>query len=485
MTFFQHPYIKFLLLASLWGPLLFSSQALAQAQDSLPEPAPKTVYTKNYVYPMLQILGINAGILGWNRYALNAKWSYIDYDTINSNFVTGFGWDDDQFKYNQLYHPYQGGQYHSVARFYGLNYWESMSYTALGSLHWEYVMENESPAINDFITTTLSGSIFGETIFRMARLILDQYPTSKRFLRDLGITVINPAVGFNRMISKRSFETRADIKPSYFDSDLAIGISNERVVDEHSLHYNFRWRTHYGEPLKNNRKNLAFDFFNFDLLIKRSAPAYVVNGTISGLLYKKQLKLFPTDRSFFGIFQNFDYYSNKIFELEKLEELERSGTLIEDKERYEKLQDAAYKIGTTSIGAGIYFHNRFPARVSLMTFAQLIAIPLGGANSTYANDAGRSYNMGVGWGGKLYSRLFIANYLQLFFSNHVFHIQSLSGGDGLEIVSITNAGLFIPIAYRLNLGIEWTSYLRYGSYKNLPDINGRHNAIQSFVSMKF
>ncbi|MDH5217998.1 MAG: DUF3943 domain-containing protein [Gammaproteobacteria bacterium] len=481
MSVIKHPPLKHLLSIALCITLLLplSAWAADPALDSPPAPVkPK----KNYLYPLAEVFLINGLIFSWNRYAVEAKWSYVDYDTINSNLVNGFGWDNDQFNYNQLYHPYQGGQYHSAARYYGLNYWESMSYTALGSLHWEYMMENESPAINDFITTTLSGSIFGEAIFRMARLILDQSPESKKVLRELGIAMINPTVGFNRLVAKDSFATRSDIASTYFAGDIALGISNENVVDKHAVHYNFRWRTHYGDPFSTSRKNLPFDFFNFDLLIKRSEPAFAINGTISGLLYKKPLKLFAKDKVFFGIFQNFDYYSNALLELD---ELERSSTPIVDTERYEQLQDAAYKIGTTSIGAGLFFHNRFPGRVSLMTFLQMVAIPLGGANSTYAKEAGRTYNMGVGWGGKLYSRLFVGNYLQLFLSNHVFHIKSLSGGDGLEIVSITNAGAFIPLAYRLHLGIEWTSYLRYGHYDNLPDIRGNHRATQAFLSYNF
>ena len=460
----------------------FTLATPAQAVESIPDLPQAPVTKKNYLYPLLEVALINGLIFGWNRYVTDASWSYVDYDTINSNFATGFGWDNDNFKYNQLFHPYQGGQYHSAARYYGLNYWESMSYTALGSLHWEYMMENESPAINDLITTTLSGSIFGETLLRMARLILDQSPGSKRLLRELGIAAINPTVGFNRLFTKDSFATRQDIASTFFAGDIALGASYENVVDKHAMHYNFRWRTHYGDPFDKSRKNLPFDFFNFDLLIKRSEPAFAINGTISGLLYRKPLKLFAKDKAFFGIFQNFDYYANNIAELA---DLERSDTPIEDTQQYEQLQDAAYKIGTTSIGAGVYFHNRFPNRVSLMTFLQMIAIPLGGANSTYAKTAGRTYNMGVGWGGKLYSRLFVGNYFQLFLSNHVFHIQSLSGGDGLEVVSITNAGVFIPLGYQLNLGIEWNSYLRYGHYDNLPDIIGNHRSTQAFLSYNF
>jgi hypothetical protein len=90
--------------------------------------------------------------------------------------------------------------------------------------------------------------------------------------------------------------------------------------------------------------------------------------------------------------------------------------------------------------------------------------------------------MGIGWGAKLYTRLFVEDYFQLYLSSHNFHIQSLSGGDGLEIVSISNAGIFIPTVYDVNFGVEWFFYRRFGVYKELPDIRGKHSSIQAFIS---
>ena len=43
----------------------------------------------------------------------------------------------------------------------------------MGSFLWETAGETTPPSINDYVTTTIGGSFVGESLFRMASLLLE------------------------------------------------------------------------------------------------------------------------------------------------------------------------------------------------------------------------------------------------------------------------------------------------------------------------
>ena len=92
---------------------------------------------------------------------------------------------------NQFAHPYQGSMYHGFARSAGLNYWESLLYTNVGSFLWETGGETTPPSINDQIASGIGGSFFGEALFRMASLVLEGDGEKPGFWRELGATMIS------------------------------------------------------------------------------------------------------------------------------------------------------------------------------------------------------------------------------------------------------------------------------------------------------
>ena len=89
--------------------------------------------------------------------------------------------------------------YHGFARSAGLNYWESLLYTNVGSFLWETGGETTDPSINDQIASGIGGSFFGEALFRMASLVLEGDGDKPGFWRELGATVLSPPTGFNRL----------------------------------------------------------------------------------------------------------------------------------------------------------------------------------------------------------------------------------------------------------------------------------------------
>ena len=161
---------------------------------------------KSYLIPALEIPAFILLLNGYDRLAypneLTSDGKRV-YETNPSTFwdhVVHGSWqvDKDPFGVNQLGHPYQGSIYYGFARSAGLNYWESLLYTNAGSLLWELGGENTPPSINDQIASGIAGSFFGEALFRMASLVLEDDDGKPGLWRELGATILSPSTGINR-----------------------------------------------------------------------------------------------------------------------------------------------------------------------------------------------------------------------------------------------------------------------------------------------
>ena len=87
--------------------------------------------------------------------------------------------------------------YFNFARSAGLSFWESLGYTFAGSAVWEIAGETTPPSKNDQINTGIGGAFFGESLYRMASLVLEQ-GEGRRFWREVSAAAISPAMAFNR-----------------------------------------------------------------------------------------------------------------------------------------------------------------------------------------------------------------------------------------------------------------------------------------------
>ncbi|NTW76510.1 MAG: DUF3943 domain-containing protein, partial [Syntrophaceae bacterium] len=162
---------------------------------------------KSYLIPALEIPAFLLLLNGYDRLAYpndmeNGKKVYdTNLSTFWDHVVHGpWGVDQDAFSMNQFAHPYQGSMYQGFARSAGLNYWESLLYTNVGSFLWETGGETTNPSINDQIATGTGGSFLGEALFRMAGLVLEGDGDKPVILRELGAAVLSPSMGINRLV---------------------------------------------------------------------------------------------------------------------------------------------------------------------------------------------------------------------------------------------------------------------------------------------
>ena len=167
---------------------LFSQGASAQYPDSI------SIFSKKPVKVAVEVVGLNIGIWAFDRYALKADYAHIGLNSIKHNIKSGFVWDNDRFATNLYGHPCRplkrDATVHGSALF---GWWHLM---------WEYLMENEKPSINDFITTPIGGVCLGEITFRLSDLLIDNRTSGfERFGSEFLATLISPVRGFNRIIS--------------------------------------------------------------------------------------------------------------------------------------------------------------------------------------------------------------------------------------------------------------------------------------------
>ena len=110
----------------------------------------------------------------WNRAEIKNVPFYERWYT--NIFKRGPVWDSDLFIFNYVLHPYAGAAYFMSARTCGFNFWQSMLYSAMiSTFGWEFGVEAcmERPSYQDIFITPIIGSLMGEGMYRLKRLIVN------------------------------------------------------------------------------------------------------------------------------------------------------------------------------------------------------------------------------------------------------------------------------------------------------------------------
>ena len=112
---------------------------------------------KSYVIPAVEIIGVDIAINRFGYRFVDRETFNVGFSSIRRNLKRGWVVDHDEFKINQLFHPYQGSVYHTAARSAGLGFWTSAGYTFAGSVLWEVAGETTAPSVNDQIASGIGG----------------------------------------------------------------------------------------------------------------------------------------------------------------------------------------------------------------------------------------------------------------------------------------------------------------------------------------
>lgn len=441
----------------------------------------------------VEAAGINALVFSYDRWIANASYSRISLHTIRHNFKTGFVWDNDPFSTNLFAHPYHGNLYFNSARSNGMSFWQSVPYAVCGSLMWEFLGENEPPAINDVFATALGGTCIGEMTNRVSHLFLDDSKRGmSRFVREALAFAVNPIQGFNRIVRGEAWRVRSSHN-LYHDYQsvpvrFTLGVGTRYLADDGSL---FRGEMapclelgmEYGDAY-NERTNRPYDYFTAHLDIGLTSNQPTMSGAhLLGRLWAAPVYVGRSVEARFGIFQHFNYFDSK-------EVKDGSGTV-------------PYRI-SEAVGLGPGIMARFEPQGSLESVEQSVyasVIVLGGSKSDYYNVIDRDYNMGSGYSMKTRTRVlfrragFFAlnfDYYRIFTWKGIENIDTsdreplyynVQGDKSNAELVVLNPVFFFNVSRHCGVELATNYYLRHTRYVYHDDV--RANTFDFKVGVKW
>lgn len=415
----------------------------------------------NLFIPIGETIFLNLGVAANNAYISKEHYAQISFSTIAHNFDTGFVWDHDQFMTNQFSHPFHGNLYFNIARSNGYNFWQSAPFAFGGSLMWELFMENEPPAINDLISTTMGGIMLGEMTYRISSLIIDESKMGfNRYMREFFAGVLDFPRGVNRLLQGKTFRiTNKNVyEKEEHNQRLAIGISNLttgtavnlKEIKQLYISYQLTYGTEFKEKILK-----PYDFFklNAGLNVGRKTPSSHVFAY--GALYGQNFRFKNNQYLLLGIFQDYDFTFSKY----------------------------TYHIGAQSVGPGLVY--KFPDlwKFKIYTTLHINPIILGAINSIY-REGDRTYNFGYGLKGLLEATVNWNDIIVLYIEGRYYGIKTLSGAKGKEMAGFLNPRLSVNIYKGFGLGIEYYLYGRVGKYPN-GTVTRKSNEQRVFLSYLF
>lgn len=410
---------------------------------------------KSYLIPALEVPGflvfLNlADRLIYPNEMENGKKVYDSTPSTTWDHIRKQNWrfDQDPFNVNQFGHPYHGATMYGFARSAGLNFWESLAYSNMGSFLWEMAGETTSPSINDAIMTGQAGSMLGEVLFRMSGLVLEGNGEKPGFWRELGAGVLSPPTGFNRYFFGDRFK---QVFPSHAPATFwraQLGVNLQSRLSDNSVSAptrredaNLDFEIGYGLPGKPGYTyKRPFDYFHFEFTTFGNVDNPVENIIIRGLLFGADYGAGDDCRGLFGLYGSYDFISPKAF----------------------RVSATAASLGTTMqwwLGRDVALQGTFMGGVGF-----------GAAGINHPQDQKRDYHYGVTPQGLLALRFIFGKRAMIDVEGREYYVSGAGSDDshGSETISRANAGLTVRIFDRHALGLRYIVSDRVARYGNVP-----------------
>ena len=189
---------------------------------------------------------------------------------------------------------------------------------------WKLLGENGGPEgkqeREDLIITTFGGIFGGEVLYRLGSNVIDERTTgTERVGREFLAFLNSPGRTLSRLLSGKLFNhnTEEVYQKEPLDIVLSAGglvVNNEKAFGSRTTELFFNADFDYGNPFeKKDRK--PYDYFQLRTDLNFGQGRKVVDNIIGyGILTGTNTKIGNAD-VLAGIFQHFDYWDNKVFEL--------------------------------------------------------------------------------------------------------------------------------------------------------------------------
>jgi hypothetical protein len=415
---------------------------------------------RSWGWATAEMLAINNVASMANEYVRSANFNQISPRSFWHNLKEGWTWDDNEFRTNQLIHPFNGSTYFNSARANGIGFWGSSAMSMVGAFIWECCGETHPMSFNDQMSTGIGGIARGEIMYRISSLILDNTKRGGgRWGREGAALLVNPIRGFNRLVSGDATEVKGnpadprDWRPPF---QLAVrtgwrAMGEGESITENTKQYGFlEFVVSYGNPWDDERHR---PYDRFDVQSQSNFGDKTRQGRllIRGDLFTKPLG--DGKKHVLTLQQDFDYIDNE-----------------------------AYEYGGQSLGPALLSRYRPSSKLTLLTRVQAYAILLGAVNSNYAfladvadRERYREYDYGPGVGAAVELYLQRKNVPLLTFRYRASWINVRNGsiydspdmGLGLDAshgVQMANVKLELPIRRSLSIGADASLFFRRSHY---------------------
>lgn len=433
------------------------------AEKPLPVLSWGTGKGKSYLVPALDIIGFDFLLNQFNRHLIDSEVYGSNWSSFTENATDSWVYDDDKFEVNQFGHPYQGSMYHGFARSAGLNYWESLGYTVLGSALWETAGETSPPSINDQFTTGFGSTFLGEPLFRMASLLLES-GDGPGFWRELGAAAISPSTGFNRHAYGKRFDgvfrsydpavytrlqlgvnmnasvhSNVNVNPNAAEPTIPQSYQRGEAIADFTLAYGLPGKRSYSYTR-------PFDYFHFQFT---AATSNVFENVISrGLLYGTDYAVGDNYRGVWGLYGTYDYLAPQIF-----------------------------RISTTGAALGTTGQCWLTRTLALQ--GTILAGAGYGSAGTINGSGERDYHNGLTPQGLLASRLILGDRAALDIELRDYYISDMASDEngGSENIARGDISLTVRVFNLHGIMLKYIASRRDAQYPDLADTHQRVGAI--------
>ena len=409
------------------------------------------VYNKRYPVWIPASRVVLTNVVNWVvvRYVYKYDWARISPSTWKKNLKGPWVWDNDRFGINFLGHPHTGNYYFNTARANGFTFGQSFPFAVGGSLIWELFGEKDPPSRNDIINTPISGMFLGEILYRISSNILnDRTRGVNRVFREFLAGIINPPRAFNRLTQGKMF--RVTGKEVYQKEPLNITMSAGMHKVNENNHFGtgstnaiFNLQFDYGDPFE-IRHRKPFDVFRLRLEARYGDEKRLIDNVGGyGFLFGKNI-IKGKNGILAGIFQHYDYWNNKIFEL-----------------------------GTLGFGPGIISRINIGRNSNLYSGIHVAVVPLAGNSTRFGPDTAdfRKYNFGGGFEGRMEETLNLSRWVSAGFNAYYYWIRTYNGIPGTSIIAILKPRIAFKIFKTASIGLEHHIYFNDRLTKNSSDLH--------------
>ena len=412
---------------------------------------------------LLRVTLANAYNWAISRYLFKYEWAEISPATWKYNLKHGWEWDADRFGINFIGHPHTGSTYFNVARSKGYSYWGSLPFVVAGSFQWEWFGENTRPSKNDLINTSLSGAFLGEVMYRISSKILDDRTRgAERIWREFFAGIINPTRALNRFTQKKMFRhTPYEVyQKEPLNITVSAGVHKQNVNNEFgtgATNAILNLQLDYGDPFE-KRARKPFDVFRLRLEGRYGDDKKIIDNVLGyGLLFGRNMGS-ENRQMLGGIFQQFDYWNNKAFE-----------------------------IGSLGFGPGIIASLNVGGNSNLFSGLHFALVPIAGYSTRVGPDISefRNYPFGGGWEGRIEERLNLGGRISLGFNGYYYWIFNYEGSKGKSRIGIIKPFVTIRLIKNLSIGFEHHVYWDNHFIDEVPTLHLTRTEQKLFLQLFF